>query len=79
VSRHPGLAESAAAWTAEGRARVLRLLAGLDRPYRGLGLHAITRVLVLSSLIGLVAGLGAILFQSLCQLGPHLFLDRLAG
>lgn len=79
MSRRPGLAGSAAAWTAEGRARVLRLLAGLDRPYRGLGLHAITRVLVLSSLIGLVAGLGAILFQTLCQLGLHLFLDRLAG
>ncbi|HUK64299.1 MAG TPA: chloride channel protein, partial [Dongiaceae bacterium] len=35
--------------------------------------------MALSSLVGVVAGLGAILFQYLCQYGSHLFLDLLAG
>ena len=30
-------------------------------------------------LIGLIAGLGSILFHYLCQIGGHLFLDQLAG
>ncbi len=30
-------------------------------------------------LIGLVAGMGSIFFQYLCQLGVHVFLDQMAG
>ncbi|MGH7741774.1 MAG: chloride channel protein [Candidatus Eiseniibacteriota bacterium] len=44
-----------------------------------LGLHAVGRVLFLSSLVGVVAGMGAIVFQYLCQWTSHLLLDRLAG
>lgn len=35
--------------------------------------------MALSSLVGIVAGLGAIAFQYMCQAGSHLFLDQLAG
>jgi len=44
-----------------------------------LELHSVGRTVVLSSLVGLVAGLGAIVFQYLCQYGSRLFLDQLAG
>ena len=37
------------------------------------------RTVALSSLVGVVAGLGAIVFQYLCQYGSHFFLDMLAG
>lgn len=46
---------------------------------RRLELHSVGRTVALCSLVGVVAGLGAIAFQSLCQLGSHFFLDRLAG
>jgi CIC family chloride channel protein len=36
-------------------------------------------VLALSSLVGFVAGFGAIVFQYLCQWASHLLLDRVAG
>lgn len=42
-------------------------------------LHAVGRTVALSSLVGIVAGLGAIVFQYLCQYGSHFFLDMLAG
>jgi CIC family chloride channel protein len=45
----------------------------------GLELYSVGRAIGLSSLVGAVAGLGAILFQYLCQFGAHWFLDRLAG
>lgn len=51
----------------------------LGRQAEQLGLHAVGRVLALSSLVGAVAGLGAILFQILCQWATHLLLDGLAG
>jgi CIC family chloride channel protein len=51
----------------------------IGREAERLGLHTVGRVLALSSLVGLVAGLGAIVFQYLCQWGSHLLLDRLAG
>ncbi len=43
------------------------------------GLNAVGRAVALSSLVGVVAGSGAIVFQVLCQGAQHLFLDRLAG
>jgi CIC family chloride channel protein len=46
---------------------------------RRLDLHSVGRALFLSSLVGLVAGAGAIVFQVLCQAGQHFFLDLLAG
>ncbi|MEP7027081.1 MAG: hypothetical protein ABI960_00665 [Candidatus Eisenbacteria bacterium] len=46
---------------------------------RRLELYSVGRTIGLSSLVGAVAGLGAILFQYLCQYGSHFFLDRLAG
>jgi CIC family chloride channel protein len=45
----------------------------------GLELYAVGRILLLSSVIGLVAGMGAIAFQFLCQLAVELFLGRLLG
>ena len=30
-------------------------------------------------LIGLIAGLGSVAFQYLCQIGLHVFLDQMAG
>lgn len=42
-------------------------------------LHSVGRTVALSSLVGVVAGLGAIVFQYLCQYGSRLFLDQLAG
>ncbi len=41
--------------------------------------RAVGRTLALSSLVGVVAGLGAILFQVLCHLTQWLVLERLAG
>jgi len=46
---------------------------------RQLELHSVGRTVALSSLVGVVAGLGAIVFQYLCQYGSHFFLDMLAG
>src|SRR5215467_2630013 len=44
-----------------------------------LELHVVGRVLALSSLVGVVAGVGAIAFQVMCQATQHLFLTLLAG
>ena len=44
-----------------------------------LQLLSVSRTVALSSLVGVVAGLGAIVFQYLCQYGSHIFLDLLAG
>lgn len=46
---------------------------------RHLELHSVGRTVALSSLVGVVAGLGAIVFQYMCQYGSHYFLDLLAG
>jgi len=51
----------------------------LARRARQLELHSVGRTVALSSLVGVVAGLGAIAFQYLCQYGSHLFLGELAG
>ncbi len=51
----------------------------IAREARQLELHTVGRVVFLSSLVGLVAGAGAIVFQVLCQAASHLLLDRLAG
>ena len=55
-------------------------------PFRRIGreaekwqLHTVGRVLFLSSLVGVVAGLGAIAFQYLCQWFQHVALDGVAG
>lgn len=45
----------------------------------GAGAQRIGRTLALSSIVGVVAGLGAIAFQAMCQLGMHVFLERFAG
>ncbi len=47
--------------------------------FEDLELHVVGRVLALSSLVGVVAGLGAILFQTLCQVGQHVFLGLVVG
>jgi CIC family chloride channel protein len=44
-----------------------------------LELYAVGRILLLSSLVGIVAGGGAIVFQVLCQVAFHYLLDCLAG
>ena len=44
-----------------------------------LELHSVGRTVALSSLVGAVAGVGAIVFQYLCQVGSHFFLDQFAG
>jgi CIC family chloride channel protein len=54
----------------------IRLIA---RHARQLELHSVGRALFLSSIVGIGAGAGAIVFQLLCQAGQHLFLDCLAG
>lgn len=41
--------------------------------------HSVGRALMLSSLVGMVAGLGAITFMYLCQWVSHLVLDGVAG
>jgi len=46
---------------------------------RRFNLHAVGRWFVYGSLIGVVAGAGAIAFQVLCQVGSHFLLDLLAG
>ena len=51
----------------------------LGRHAERLQLHTVGRVLVLSTLVGIVAGLGAIVFQYLCQWVSHLALDGVAG
>jgi chloride channel protein, CIC family len=51
----------------------------LAREAQQLELHTVGRTVALSSLVGVVAGLGAIVFQYLCQYGSRLFLDQLAG
>lgn len=53
--------------------------ARLSQHVEDLELHVVGRVLALSTLVGAVAGMGAILFQVLCQFGQHLFLDALVG
>lgn len=54
----------------------IRSLAG---GVRRLELHSVGRTVALASLVGVVAGLGAILFQYLCQYGSRLLLDQVAG
>jgi len=51
----------------------------LGRVAERFGLNSVARVLILSSLVGVVAGLGAIVFQYLCQGVSHLALDAIAG
>ena len=44
--------------------------------------HRLTKLSKLISyciIVGFIAGLGAVVFQYLCQIGTHLFLDYLAG
>ena len=54
-------------------------IARLTRYAQRLELHSVGRTVALSSLVGVVAGLGAILFQYLCQLAAHFLLDALVG
>jgi CIC family chloride channel protein len=51
----------------------------IGRQAQRLELHTVGRVVFLSSLVGIVAGSGAIVFQVLCQAASHLLLDRVAG
>jgi CIC family chloride channel protein len=51
----------------------------IAREARQMELHTVGRTVVLSSLVGIVAGMGAIAFQYLCQYGSRFFLDQLAG
>jgi CIC family chloride channel protein len=51
----------------------------IAREARQLELHSVGRTVALTSIVGVVAGLGAIIFQYLCQYGAHFFLDQLAG
>ncbi|HEY7728061.1 MAG TPA: chloride channel protein [Candidatus Eisenbacteria bacterium] len=52
-----------------------RIAAELDK----LELYATGRVLLLSSVVGIIAGCGAILFQLICQVASHFLLADLAG
>lgn len=51
----------------------------IAREARRLELHSVGRTVALCSLVGIVAGLGAIVFQYFCQFSSHFFLDQLAG
>jgi CIC family chloride channel protein len=51
----------------------------IARHVEQLNLHLVGRALAFSSLVGVVAGGGAILFQVLCQIAQHFFLERLVG
>ena len=51
----------------------------LVRSFEDLNLMLVGRALVLSSLVGVVAGAGAIAFQVLTRFAQHELLDRLAG
>jgi CIC family chloride channel protein len=44
-----------------------------------LNLQSIGRYVIFAVVVGVVAGLGAVLFYVLCQAGLHYFLDQLAG
>ncbi len=55
------------------------LLRRLSVDVRRIGLHRLGRVLLLSSLVGAVAGGGAIVFQLLTRASARLFLGTLAG
>ena len=46
---------------------------------RTLRLTRVSKWISLYILIGLIAGLGAILFHYLCHIGSHVFLDYMAG
>ncbi len=48
-------------------------------PTHGPGLWSVSRMLVLASLVGIVAGLGAITFQYACHFVSHYSLDIFAG
>jgi CIC family chloride channel protein len=52
-----------------------KIAQGADR----LQLYSVGRTIGLSSLVGAVAGAGAIAFQYLCQFATHVFLDGMAG
>ncbi|MDD2316267.1 MAG: chloride channel protein [Desulfobacterales bacterium] len=56
----------------KGIARILRRVSSFDFAHAG-------RWTVYFVLIGIIAGLGAIAFHFLCELGSHYFLDALAG
>jgi CIC family chloride channel protein len=51
----------------------------LRRQANRFNLHILGRWFILAGLVGLVAGLGAIVFHLLCLYGVHFFLDWMAG
>ncbi len=52
----------------------LRALSATSRP-----ITVASRWMLYYILIGIIAGLGAVVFHYLCQMGSHLFLDQMAG
>ncbi len=54
-------------------------LGRIARETKRLEWHSAGRTVVLCALVGVVAGLGAIAFQYLCQWSAHLLLDQIAG
>ena len=71
-------------WITRGRERIDRVRPVLRRPARALGrriseMSYLPKWLLLASAIGVIAGLGAILFYEALSLATHLFLQDLAG
>jgi CIC family chloride channel protein len=50
-----------------------------DHLFAAFSLKSLGTRIVYGAVIGVVAGMGAVVFYTLCQAGLHLFLDRLAG
>ncbi len=51
----------------------------LERLFAAFNLKSIGTYMVYGVIVGVVAGLGAVMFYTLCQMGLHFFLDALAG
>jgi CIC family chloride channel protein len=56
-----------------------RLFQFILRLLEAFNLQSIGRYVIFAVIVGVVAGLGAVLFYALCQAGMHFFLDQLAG
>jgi CIC family chloride channel protein len=56
-----------------------KLFQSMLRLLEAFNLQSIGRYVIFAVIVGVVAGLGAVIFNMLCQAGMHFFLDQVAG